>query len=288
MHPLLFYRKPTDGRRRFLSDPGLDAAVDTAAAPQQLYVQVVPILAAAFCKPLSASMTYLAALHGSIQWRQREFQDVGVLAVRCVVAHKRFGVRAASLQQLIRCRAWNTPGVADLLCSSPDPRQQLLLLPEHDLPIMRVNTQLDQASFDNLVYQHLQAPSKQPWAFVGPGNFKADGWLVLQLEEVQATAAVSLEQAAAAPRKPFVIYVSSKQRIKPRKITASRIMREKAKDVISDTFAHAYLYVTDQQLESSSSSDDGVLAANSLVVVAQQHHDAFYGCVARLLELVKL
>lgn len=264
-----------DGRTKSLSDPGMDSA-DTAGQ-QQFYVQMVPIWAAAFCQPVSASMAYLKALRGSIQWRQREFQDVGVLAVRCVVARQRFDVRAMTLQQLIHCRP------ADAMHN--DSLQ--LLLPEHDLPIMQVRTQLDQAAFDDLVYQHLRAPAQHPWAFIGPGNFKADGWLVLRvaasdLEHME----VEGEAVAAAEPNAFIIYVSSKQRTKAEKVSAKAILQEKKKDVISNTFRHVYIYVTDQQLQPTSSDD--ALAPNNVYVVSPQDHDAFYGCVARLLELVKL
>lgn len=244
-----------------------------------LYVQMAPIVAA-FCKPLAASMMYVHALHDSIHWRQREFQDVGVLAVRCVVASRRFDLRAMTLQQLVYCRE-----AADLQHDSP----VLLRLPEHDLAIQHIPTQLDQASFDHLVSQCLSAPDPQPWAFVGPGNFKADGWLVLQLAAPVVQPWEVEGPAAAAEGSPFIIYVSSKQRTSVHKpVTAADILQEREKDVISTTYHHAYVYVTDQYLQPRSSNDNTSLAAHSVFVVSPQEHDALYRGVARLLELMKL
>lgn len=95
-----------DGRRQWLSDPG--GAVDQGVVDERskYFVQAIALPMAAFppssVTPLAASS--LPVLQANVAWRQREQQDVGVLAVRCIVASQVFQRRTITLQRLLKCR----------------------------------------------------------------------------------------------------------------------------------------------------------------------------------------
>lgn len=233
-------------------------------------MQPIPLLTAAFPRAgVSPLVVNLPVLLGNIAWRQREQQDVGVLAVRCLVCSKVFGRRTITLQRLLKCREPSGRGAPGLLGRE-------LLLPQFHNEVCEVREQLQPQAFCELVEASLQDPERQPFAFVGPGNRAADGWLVLRQAKYNADGTVG-------PGQPFIIYTASKQRrvVKKESVSAADIKKEMQKDLISTTYDFVYVYITDQAVEAVP-QDDGI------VVISPQEHEVFYGCCAQLLKLSRM
>lgn len=92
---------------------------------------------------------------------------------------------------------------------------QELWLPQHNTHVKEIQQQLTAAEFDQHVAGYMQDPATQPFAFVGPSNFKADGWLLLRKALLDGTG------RAVEPGEPFIIYTSRKQRMKQESVSAA-------------------------------------------------------------------
>lgn len=261
------------GRRQWLSEGGApsDQSGDGGDQPLgQYFVRVIPLVLAAFPPArFLPPVVSLPLLRGdNIGWREREHQDVGVLMLRILVASQVFGKDSMSLARLLTCREPSHRGRLGLL-------DQELWLPQHNTHVKKIHEQLTAAEFDQHVAGYMQDPASQPFAFVGPSNFKADGWLLLRKALLDGTG------RAVEPGEPFIIYTSSKQRMKQESVSAAAIESERDKDVMSRTHAYVYAYITDQVCANAP-------AANDIVVIGPREHEAFYGACAALLRVSKV
>ena len=230
---------------------------------------MIPLVLAAFppgrVLPPVVSLPLLCG--ANIGWREREQQDVGVLMLRILVASQVFGKASMSLARLLTCRDPSHGRLGVL--------GQELWLPRHNTEVKKIHKQLTAEQFDQHVADYMLHPDTQPFAFVGPSNFKADGWLLLRKALLDCTG------KATGPGDAFIIYTSSKQRLKPESVSTDVIVSERNKDVISRKHAHVYAYITDQVCANAP-------AANDIIVIGPQEHEAFYGACAALLRVSKV
>lgn len=257
-----------------ISDEGSGAATSAAsvrANDGRLYVLMTPLLMTSWVRNMGHE--YLTALHGPIAWRQREVMDCSVLMLRACWARAYIGKEDMRLLQLVLGRM----PAASTHTSLQDRAVKLPDLGMAQQPHMgRVQQQLGLEEFNQLLGDW-RAGRTGNFAFVGPGNKGADGWLFFHELDPDSD-------------KPLVIFLSSKQRTgRPApKVRSSQIVQEMHKDLFGcpdecqRLFNFVYVYVTDQRVEMDGPLDGRV------VVIPKEAHKAFYGSMAQLLELCKV
>jgi hypothetical protein len=231
-----------------------------------VFVLMTPVFMAAWksCE----GMSYLHSLFHGISWQQREENDCAVLALRALLARSVLGKQVMTLQQLIL----GIPHLGSQAAPSQMLSRRVLLPDAKQLELTRVNKKLKPAGFRSLLQEFINNPRSSKYAFVGPGNHKADAWLFFKQQ---------------GSRLPLTVYVSCKQRKKGSEgtVTGLRIMEEMEKDMLlaSGECDFVYVYVTDEKVLSVPE----VSLIPNLVVIGPEHHQEFYGSISSTLKLAK-
>jgi hypothetical protein len=238
--------------------PGMDSNA------RKVFVQLVPLqilLSVVEADSTAAHMPLLT--NNALQWRQREYQDTMLIAYRAHLLATKFGKTEATLRELLGSR------VSHQLMDN----RKLHLPADGFKSIHTLPHQLKAETFKAHVAKCTCGPG-EPWVVVGTG---ADGFLVFQ-----STPEVHLPQVLS----PFTAHTSTKQRQYKENVTAFDVQKEMDKDVYAPDVAHAYVYITDQDISKEDLRILGDTRPNLIVIPRSELH-TFYGPLNAILEIVR-
>jgi hypothetical protein len=220
-------------------------------------------------------MGQLVGLSHPIAWQHREITDCGVVALRAYLASSVLGKQTMTLAELLPgfIAAPATAAHSAAAGRSITPTTRIWLPTGHFEPNRSADHVTDDR-FQELLQDFRDQPSASNFSWVGPGNSRADA--ILFFKQVDRA------------DYPLVVVLSSKQRQQTRQqsVTGSKIDKEGAKDIMwtgepdSLPFDWLYVYLTDQQVTS-------MPTGHHVIVIGPEQHEAFYGSIARTLELTK-
>lgn len=244
-----------------------------------MYVLMSSVLMSAFVVDWGQAYLTTPLTSSPLSHREREILDCAVITFRAWWASAHLGIHCMPLEQLVFGKAPTRQSYQLEYAVIEQLVGRHVLLPLGDaereprVVTSRVGKQLDLAQFLLLLHKWLDDPTA-PFAYYGPGNYKADAWLFFKQPDTG---------------RPLVIFTSSKQRAggSPEWVDASGIMTEMRKDVFGYAaganaahFDFLYVYITDQRVRS-------VPADGHVVVIPPQLHGLYYNSLAQLLELMK-
>ena len=250
---------------------------------QLVFVAMAPITLSVLGPYQFPQLAQVRALVGSVvSPRGREQVDCAMIAFRAWLAGSNIpGMTEMSVEQLVCGRSSMLASTAQLEVGGVEGpaqpvRQQRVRLPALPPVLQHIDVQLGNEQFAALV-NHFTHDPRKPYAYVGPGSYKADAWVLMRTPDTSP---------AAPSGEPLIIYVSSKQRAGKQHETvhAQSIMNEARKDVWQlEGVPYVYVYVTDQRL----ADDVGAISDERIVVVGPLQHEAFYGSAWALVQLMK-
>lgn len=226
----------TSARPSTVDEDEGDAAPDTLPVT---YVHIPPLLLRVMYQQLDAMWTTVRSLQQFPEsWDDREQSDVGLLMLRMQLAGTIFGERTMQLEELC-------PGLSDL---------GEVFIPTGNYVIHRVGEQLRTPEFVETCLQEARLGSF--WAFLGPGNWGSDGWLILFRVDGMT----------------MILYVQSKKRILgARKYSDTALDREAGKCWDVQGVPSSMLYLTDER---GRDEDNQLLETSSNVTVVPVSRDA--------------
>ena len=208
------------------------------------YVHIPPLLLRVMYQMLpieSARVRNLIQL--TENWEDREQSDVGLLMLRLQLARTVFDEHTLPLKQL--CQGLDFLGTVSI--------------PKGHYTIHHVREQLTAASFKTRCLTGEPAPH---WAFLGPGNWGPDGWLVLRDMDEQLV----------------VLFVQSKKRASIiSSYNADKLAKEAGKCWEVEGVRSCLLYLTDERGHNQDNESLEVGASVRVVPVSREAHLLTYG-----------
>ena len=214
-------------------------------------VHVPPLLLRFMYKQLPLVWTRVRGLQHFLEsWEDWEQSDLGLLMLRMQLVRDVFGESCLESEELCKGLALGK-----------------LCIPTDDYNIYKVEQQLTAASFKECCLKHATSDSRR--AFLGPGNWGPDGWLILWRPDGQLV----------------VLFVQSKLRSDiVRKYTGSALKKEASKCWEVEGAVSCLLYLTDERGRGEDNEALDVGASAKVVPVSRDARLATYGVALETLK----